>query len=244
MDTNRIQHLISKIYSILTDKETKSAIDVDLMLDYTRVMYADLLDLKKELDNVVPSETISPIADSPIQEELPSDKQQIAHAIASEEKANTSHNHEGIVMEIPIAANAPIEPQQDITGALPTHFVSENPVEIPTEVSSSIDNTRVNMEAIQVSKEGVSLPSEKPAERKEVRKLIGINDKYLFMNELFNNDKFDYESVLDYINQSNDIQTVNAWLNKEYIENGKWNKEDATVDLFYGVVTKYFSNFK
>lgn len=87
-------------------------------------------------------------------------------------------------------------------------------------------------------------PAVKVESKKDIRKNIGINDRYLFMNELFHNDKFDYESVLDYINQSKSKKEVEAWLDAEYIQVQKWDKEDSTVALFYGLIDKHFSNLR
>jgi hypothetical protein len=45
----RIHNLLRKIQEIYYKKEEKQVIDIDLMLDYTRVLYADLLDARTEM---------------------------------------------------------------------------------------------------------------------------------------------------------------------------------------------------
>ncbi|MCB0699281.1 MAG: hypothetical protein KDC11_05500, partial [Chitinophagaceae bacterium] len=56
----RIPTLLSKIQE-LSNKKDIAEIDIDLMLDYTRVMYADLLELKKQTGGA----TIPPVKNTP-----------------------------------------------------------------------------------------------------------------------------------------------------------------------------------
>lgn len=55
---------------------------------------------------------------------------------------------------------------------------------------------------------------------------IGINDKFLFIRELFNGDNNDYKSTINNI-------IDNSISRKDICNNRKWNLEDETVDLFF-----------
>lgn len=51
----RIPTLLQKIAELSDHPERRGAIDVDLMLDYTRVLYADLLEWRSKLPATLPS---------------------------------------------------------------------------------------------------------------------------------------------------------------------------------------------
>lgn len=238
MDTNRINLLLSKLYERLSDKNGITAIDIDLMLDYTRVIYADLLGLKKE--NYSPEPRKDPVPLFPA---------------AEVEKAGQDVKESGgIFIEIPKPKKDIIHTEDGITEELreaPAETRTQHTVPQPETEDGEIYNAhdKAGNTGPEAPDAGASQAepvqdSGQSKEKEDIRTLIGINDRYLFMNELFHNNKFDYESVLDYINQSSGKDAVEQWLKKEYLDNKKWNREDNTVDLFYGTVYKYFSNFK
>ncbi|MGN6567473.1 MAG: hypothetical protein ACTHJ0_05960, partial [Flavipsychrobacter sp.] len=75
--------------------------------------------------------------------------------------------------------------------------------------------------------------------KNDIRTLIGINDKYLFISELFGNDKESYEQLLDEINGAWDEENA-LHLLKEHT--GRFDEEESeALLLFYGLVNKFFS---
>jgi hypothetical protein len=50
----RIKNVMQRLQELYFSKHQKTAIDIDLMLDYTRVMYADLLEWRKQFKDEVP----------------------------------------------------------------------------------------------------------------------------------------------------------------------------------------------
>lgn len=238
MDTNRINLLLSKLYERLSDKDDITAIDIDLMLDYTRVIYADLLELKKENFSPEPGKNPAPLFPAAVAEEAGQDVKESGGIFIEipKPKKDIIHTEDGITEEF---IEAPAETR--------TQHTAPKPVTEDGEIYNAHDkagDTGPETAGTGASQaEAVPDPGQ-PKEKEDIRTLIGINDRYLFMNELFHNNKFDYESVLDYINQSSGKDAVERWLKKEYLDNKKWNREDNTVDLFYGTVYKYFSNFR
>lgn len=75
---------------------------------------------------------------------------------------------------------------------------------------------------------------------KDIRSFIGINDKYLFLNELFNNSKSGYEETLDILSKTANVQDASDWL-RQQAANYKWEQDDITVQSFYSLVSRYFS---
>ena len=80
------------------------------------------------------------------------------------------------------------------------------------------------------------------AANKDIRSSIGINDKYLFLNELFNNHKSNYEETLDKLNHFSNIDQAKDWILTKVAPVQKWDKDDATVQGFYAILAKHFSD--
>ena len=78
------------------------------------------------------------------------------------------------------------------------------------------------------------------ASKKDIRSVIGINDKYQFMNELFQNNKSNYEELLDRINSLDTYEKAHEWLVSEVADKNKWSKEDETFKSFLASAKKHF----
>src|SRR5690606_33275965 len=202
MDTNRINLLLSKLYERLSDKDDITAIDIDLMLDYTRVIYADLLELKKE--NYFPEPGKNPVPLFP--------------AAEAEDATQDIKESGGIFIEIPKPQKDIIHTEDGITEEFidaPAETRTQHTASQPVTEDGEIYNAHDKARDTGPETPGTGAPQAEtvpdpgqPKEKEDIRTLIGINDRYLFMNELFHNNKFDYESVLDYINQSSGKDAV------------------------------------
>ncbi|MCT4603090.1 MAG: hypothetical protein N4A59_09360 [Marinifilum sp.] len=71
---------------------------------------------------------------------------------------------------------------------------------------------------------------------KDVQSAIGINDRFLFIRELFDNNADAYNSAIDMVNQSPNYTHVENWIK----ENGNWDMENPTVNLFIEIVKRKF----
>jgi hypothetical protein len=91
-------------------------------------------------------------------------------------------------------------------------------------------------------KQTASLPAGVAGHVSDIRELVTVNDKYLFVSELFNHNRTAYEKAMEAINKFRSrIQAtnwVNALVKKEY----KWDEESATAKTFYKVINQYFAS--
>lgn len=69
-----------------------------------------------------------------------------------------------------------------------------------------------------------------------LRKAIKINDRMLFINELFNHDSVQYEQTIDMIEGASGIDEVLAKIFSQY----EWNQEDKTVIDFLELIYQRF----
>lgn len=157
---------------------------------------------------------------------------------------NQSIGNDGISIELPT---------QNIVQKITTHIPSKEqettpPVIIPSLHSS---NSELLEEAVAIEKhgnvedatlsDGIGFKSPTVPNQKDFRTQIGFNDRYLFLNELFNNNKELFDTSIAKINNTNNYQTAKEWIDNELADNLKWSADDSTVTSFYMLVEKYFT---
>lgn len=164
----RIKLLIQKLADTAGDGHDKAIIDIDLMLDYTRVLYADLLEIRKNKILTEQANIVSSTGDTP--------------------------------------------PAQQITQV--TEPVKDEPVFIMSDIA------------------------EVPAI--DIRTSIGINDKYLYISELFGDDKTEYDNAIKKLNTYTNLQEAIQYTEHELAGKYGWDKEHPTVQSFYSLLNSSF----
>lgn len=96
-------------------------------------------------------------------------------------------------------------------------------------------NDRLKEEKVEVAHTLVSTPI------KDLRKGIGINDRFSFVNELFRGDNAAYERSLKTINEFNVYSEAEYWINRELKYKLGWNDRNETVQHFLQLVRRRFS---
>ncbi len=78
-----------------------------------------------------------------------------------------------------------------------------------------------------------SLPKESNV---NIELFIGINDRFLFIRELFNNNEEDYKNGIEFANKSTSFQQVESY----FRDVAGWDFEDSSVILFMDIVKRRF----
>lgn len=81
----------------------------------------------------------------------------------------------------------------------------------------------------------------KEAPIKDLRKGIGVNDKFVFISELFRGDDIMYERSIKTINEFRILPEAEYWINRELKVKLGWNDAKDTVQHFYAIVRRRFS---
>jgi hypothetical protein len=76
---------------------------------------------------------------------------------------------------------------------------------------------------------------------KDLRKAIGINDRFLFINDLFRGDENMYERSIKTINSFNIYAEAEYWISRELKLKLAWDSNSATVLHFDQLVKRRFS---
>jgi len=76
---------------------------------------------------------------------------------------------------------------------------------------------------------------------KDLRKAVGINDRFLFINELFRGDENMYERSIKTINTFNIYAEAEYWISRELKVKLGWNNDQPSVQHFDQLVKRRFS---
>ena len=121
--------------------------------------------------------------------------------------------------------------------------LAEKPVliEKPKEVFAKPEET------IEIPKIETVVSKKEVAEKialepiKDLRSAIGINDKFQFMEELFNKDESLFESSIKTINSYKNIAEAQFWIKQNLRNKYNWVDESTTVLAFDQLVKRRFS---
>lgn len=76
---------------------------------------------------------------------------------------------------------------------------------------------------------------------RDLRKAIGVNDRFLFINELFRGDEVAYERSIKTINSFSIFPEAEYWIQRELKVKNGWNDANEIVQQFYQLVKRRFS---
>lgn len=85
-----------------------------------------------------------------------------------------------------------------------------------------------------------SIKNPVPVKQKDIKSTIGINDQYLFLNELFNNNRASYDTAITKINNFDNYVDAKEWIDDQVSFPLNWDKDDSTVQTFYALVEHHF----
>jgi hypothetical protein len=135
-----------------------------------------------------------------------------------------------------VQKNGQLDMVFDPMAEIPTlsHQPKEKEVNDATALGESL-----NDKLKQGKTELVEILKETPV--KDLRKAVGINDRFLFINELFRGDETMYERSIKTINSFNIYAEAEYWISRELKVKLGWNNEQPSVQHFDQLVKRRFS---
>lgn len=122
---------------------------------------------------------------------------------------------------------------------IPTLSHQPAPAKELNEVIAAADAPSVNDKLKQRPTELADQLAEPPV--KDLRKAIGINDKYLYINELFRGDETMYERSIKTINSFTILPEAEYWIQRELKVKLGWSEANPTVKQFNQLIKRRFS---
>ena len=109
------------------------------------------------------------------------------------------------------------------------------------ELNESISDTSKSLnDTLRVEKKELgNVLQETPI--RDLKKGIGINDRFVFINDLFKGDETMYERSIKTINSFNILPEAEYWIQRELKLKLAWNEENENVLLFDQLVRRRFS---
>jgi hypothetical protein len=119
-------------------------------------------------------------------------------------------------------------------------LVAEEPIDAPTEVHQLIaqNETTLNDKLKQGDLNLGDTLTEAPV--KDLRKAIGINDRFLFVNELFRGDEAMYERCIKTINNFTILPEAEYWIQRELSVKIGWDETSDVVKQFKVLIKRRF----
>lgn len=220
----RIQALINRL-----QEQVKQNADVAQMQMTVQLLQSEINQLQKSSTRtlgtskvavVLPTPvTVAPVAAVPVTET----DQEIEHAVTSTPKSKQK--------------NGQLDMHFDPMNEIPTfsqHNIGKDVNEAVGQQESLNDRLKENRTEI--------MHALKETPIKDLRKGIGINDRFVFINELFRGDEPMYERSIKTINSFNIYQEAEYWMNRELKIKLGWDDTRETVKHFYQLVKRRFSS--
>jgi hypothetical protein len=76
----------------------------------------------------------------------------------------------------------------------------------------------------------------------DLKGAITLNEKLLYIKDLFNGYNLAYSEAIDLINKMPDLKTADHFLKNNYAEKNNWQAKQGTVDQFYRLLAQRFPN--
>jgi hypothetical protein len=131
----------------------------------------------------------------------------------------------------------PIEPEPILTAKLPKPAIIEEPVTTENGEKKLLTiNQTISAQMAQSSRFADQLPS-----IKDLKPAINLNDKMLYVKDLFNGYSLSYSEAIDILNRCNTFEEANQFLQNGYAAKNNWADKQSTVDKFYGLLKRRFS---
>ena len=83
-------------------------------------------------------------------------------------------------------------------------------------------------------------PSHQPQPVSDIKSAISLNDKLLFVKDLFNGYGMAYGEAIELLNRCKSFDEADRFLKSNYVAKNHWEDKPATVDKFYAVLHRRF----
>lgn len=130
----------------------------------------------------------------------------------------------------PEPADVQVEEKPSPGGTLSDTYTSTKPQSINDRIS-----------ALRQSSTGSSNQQTTPFNRvSDIKSLINLNDKLLFIKDLFNGYSLAYSEAIELLNRYDNFEGANQFLQNNYAEKNNWDSKKDTTEKLYVILRKRF----
>jgi hypothetical protein len=231
-DIREIEHDAVDIYN----NQQLSRIEMDLLMGKVRGLYDKLISMDRHY----------PYANRPPQEEVPPEYNPPRQQPAAKEPTPSSVEQKPQEQEKQTPPKP--KPTPETSQELQSQPASEatwkgsenNKGDTPEIVADKYQNSRTFRHDDLASKQPQNNLSSRMQSKPitDLSKAIGLNDKFLFIRELFEGDKDRYHEAIQIINEMPNYQEAEAYIRQRF----EWSEDKPEVVRFMDLVRRKFSN--
>jgi len=158
-----------------------------------------------------------------------------------EEKPAVIEEPAVVIKETPVA----IEETPVVIQSQTIPVVEQTPLEIPSapvvETSIPEKSVKLSLNELLAGNRSSSDKIEHPAQEiKDLKQGISLNDKLLFVKDLFHGYNLAYAEVIDLLNKMPNFKSADAFLQNNYADKNDWKNKEETVERFYQLLKRRF----
>jgi len=239
----------------LTVSHTLPSLELSVLLSKISKLYEEMIVLKYELSKVEFSNIEKLMVAEDEEEEIPEDTVEIAKQAEAKRTENIEQHEEVIApeKEVPAKKLEEVEAKLSESNEVKKEPEIEEPIEIPleeklpkeaveaiktptpyeidfqdlnTKLSGKEDNSVVD----QLQKQPIS----------DLTTAIGLNERYLYSNELFGGNMEVFRSALKELNSKANLSEALAYFNEDLLVKNNWNIENELVHSLKLLVARRF----
>lgn len=121
-----------------------------------------------------------------------------------------------------------------------TSVPAEKKLEAKTETTTGQDEEKSLNDVLKEERTEISQVLEN-APVQDLRKAIGINDRFVFINELFFGNENLYDQSIKTLNRIDNLEEAESWIAQELKLKLNWDNETTAVQQFYKLVRRKYS---
>lgn len=231
MIAEQIDELIQLIRKINESRQQVYRIDVDLALEKVRRIYENLNHLDVQSAISIPDVKDKIKDHTEITKEESGQEAPVAFSISKEPQDDSS------------SINEPVE---EVVSSAKEKKVKETPPSLidlfsTTSAQGKVIGTKTVVEKMAEQKP-VEIVADKIGKKKisGLNQVIGINEKFFFINELFEGNMKEYKKAIDELDQCESLPKAVEYL-KTLLENNGWDKANEAYGMLLGFVERKFN---
>jgi hypothetical protein len=128
---------------------------------------------------------------------------------------------------------------------IPTYQLNHTPAPIPTpEPTPAAEPERaltLNERLSAQAAANTSIPAASAAPIKDLKSAITLNDKMLFVRDLFNGYSLAYSEAIEILNRFSNFDDAERFLKTNYVEKNHWADKPATNEKFFDLLKRRFA---
>jgi len=153
-------------------------------------------------------------------------------------KVQNSDDLEKITEELPesvLIEEDSTEPELEIS--------ESEKIENPLIVKSDLEEQALTMNDILASQTSQNTVSSQFNQRpvNDLKSLINLNDKLLFVRDLFNGYSLAYSEAIEILNRFDNFEAADNFLKQNYLSKNNWAEKQHVAEKFYEILNKRFS---